>query len=147
MNDQNLTTDAIVAVVSPVSNSGSLYSALTHKCNVKRRDVNASRDALNEIDYGNTIDWANIYIDLPCRLEIVRANPIEFKPTGERMKPKTILYVDASTPLKPEDRVYMLDNRTTGLPKQQEFVVQGALPAMNMIRQPRHHLEYRLALP
>ena len=142
---KSLTNDSIVSVISPVS-AGASFFLLTHKCNVKRRAENPSANILNEPDYGVPQDWVNVYVNLPCRLEIT-SSQIQFKPTGERVPPMNVLYIDASTPLKVQDRVWFLDTNVTGLGVVQEFIVQGAKPALNMLGLPQHHLEYELLVP
>jgi hypothetical protein len=145
MPNINLTSDSFVAVQSPVV-SGSIFAALTMKCNVKRRAGNPVKDILNAPNYGKVDNWVNIYINLPCRLEIKQSS-IQFKPTGERVEPTNILYVDASTPLNIEDRVFMVSSdNVSGLGYQQEFIVSGVMPAISMIGGIDHY-EYSLIIP
>jgi len=140
---KRFTNDGVVAVVSPII-AGPMFSMFNMKCNVKRRASTPTKDILNAPSYGTVDTWDNVYVNIPCRLEIIKS-PIQFKPTGERVLPVNILYVDCSTPLKIQDRI-ILDNKYTGLRYSQEFIVQGAQPALDMLRRPQHHLEYRLTL-
>lgn len=142
---KQFTSDASVASNS-ISYGGATFFMLTMICSVKRRADNYSVDILNEPSYGDVKDWDNIYVNIPCRLEVSNSN-IQFKPTGERIPPKNILYVDASTPLQVEDRVIFSNNNVNGLGFQQEFIVQGCVPALDQIGQPSHHLEYELLCP
>jgi hypothetical protein len=144
MERLQFTTDAIVSNLTSVI-SGPMYAMFSMKCNVKRRNSNPIKDLLNAPSYGKTDTWANVYINIPCRLETIKSQ-IQFKPTGERAEPINILYVDCSTPLKIEDRI-ILDNKFTGLRYSQEFIVQGAVVALDMLRRPQHHLEYKLIIP
>jgi hypothetical protein len=144
MADKTFTTEGIVTIVLPVI-AGTMFFALPHLCNVKRRVETPSKNVLNEPDYGKSKDWANIYVNLPCRLEI-SSSKVQFAPTGLRVPPINRLYVDASTPLKVMDRVYF-NPSVSGLGVVQEFIVQGAMPALDMVGQPSHHLEYELIIP
>jgi hypothetical protein len=126
---------------------GPLTFMLQQKCTVKRRALVPAVDILNAPSYGKVINWSNVYVNLPCRLEVYSPSSIQFKPTGERIEPSNILYVDCSTPLKPEDRVFLLNIEDTGLYYYQEFIVQGAVPALTMMGLPQHHLEYNLIVP
>ncbi len=140
------TSDAYVGV-PPTVNAGPMFFALTMLCNVVRRSSAPTSDSLNAPSYGTVDTWVPVYVNLPCRLEIYRQSMIQFKPTGERIEPRTYMYVDASTPLQVEDRIFFLNNSVTGLGQQQEFIVQGALPGVDMIGQPNHHIEYELLVP
>jgi hypothetical protein len=145
---KSLSNDGYVSVVSP-GISGPMWALFTHKCNVKRRATYPIKDALNAPSYGTVNTWMNVYVNLPCRLEI-SSSDIQFKPTGERVAPTNILYVDVSTPLKIEDRVFMVfdsKNDVAGLGYQQEFIVQGTVPALTMLGQTGHHSEYILVMP
>jgi hypothetical protein len=145
MSDKSFTNSGTIANKT-IASGGAMNFALTMKCNVKRRNPNASKNALNEIDYGKVKDWDNVYINIPCRLEI-QSSPIQFKPTGERVAPMNILYVNASTPLKVEDRVFIGNTDAVGLNIVQEFIVQGTKPALSMVGLPTDHLEYDLLIP
>lgn len=144
---KTFTSDGSVATITPVD-AGPLFFALTQLCNVQRRSSNPSYDSMNAPDYGPVKDWPTVYVNIPCRLEIkILSSAIQFKPTGERIQPQNVLYVDASTPLNVEDRVFILNNSVPGLEYAQEFIVQGTNPALNMIGLPYHHLEYELIVP
>jgi hypothetical protein len=119
-------------------------SFYTLKCTVKHR-LQGTRDMLNAPSYGEPSSWETIYTDLPCSLEVYSKSDIQFKPTGERMEPTNILYVGIDTPLDIEDRIYFA-GVDSGLGYDQEFVVQGANPAIDMMGQ-IDHLEYELIIP
>ena len=144
MPDKTFTTDSTIGVTPPII--GGMSWLLSHKCNVRRRPTNPSRNVLNELSYGKVDTWNYVYVNIPCRLEISQST-IQFKSTGERVEPTNILYVDFSTPLNVEDRIFMIDTSTTGLGLNQEFIVQGTTPALDMVGQPKHHLEYHLIIP
>ena len=146
MPNQNFTVDSVITSLTTTPLSGFINPAFIHICNVKRRNNNL-KDLLNAPDYGYTDNWDNVYINLPCRLEISNPSDIQFKETGERIKPTNILYVDFATPLKAEDRIYILNSDLVSLGYGTEFIVQGRIPALDMIRKPRHHLEYNLIVP
>jgi len=114
------------------------------KCIVKRRSA-ISRDILNAPDYGNVSNWDIIYDALPCSLEVYQKSDIEFKPTGERVEPVNILYVGPDALLDVEDRIFF-NGVDSGLGYDQEFIIQGCNPALDMLGGIEHY-EYEMIIP
>jgi hypothetical protein len=65
----------------------------------------ASRDSFNNPIYGApTAGWTTVYSAMPCKLAF-SGTPIEFSPTGERVKPSGVLYFSSDNVLQHEDRI------------------------------------------
>jgi hypothetical protein len=107
---------------------------------IKRRlDVSiASRDSLNNPVYGApTASWTTVYSNMPCKLAF-SGTPIEFAPTGERVKPQGVLYYSKDYTLQHEDRILT--------PGGIEYVLTSIQTAY-MTSQVISHMEGNLELP
>jgi hypothetical protein len=74
---------------------------------VQRRvnSASAPRDSFNNPVYGApTATWPVVYTNMPCRLAF-SGTPIEFSPTGERVKPSGVVYYPTNYTLFHEDRI------------------------------------------
>jgi hypothetical protein len=117
-----------------------IHFLLNKEVIVKRRDnwetAPAPRDILNAPSYGSTDSWTTIYPALRCRIETTNA-PIQFKPTGERVPPSCLMYIDEDVDIKAEDRIYDGDNYYIVEGKQTHWDTVGGV----------HHYEYSLLVP
>jgi hypothetical protein len=65
----------------------------------------ASRDSFNNPVYGApTAGWTTVYSTMKCKLAF-SGTPIEFAPTGERVKPQGVMYFSSDNILQHEDRI------------------------------------------
>lgn len=107
---------------------------------VKRRqdwvDGLIARDILNAPDYGTPDNWNIVYPALKCRIEY-SSNSIEFKQTGERLRPSIIMYLDDDVDVRAEDRIY--DGKDI-------YIVDGKQIYYNTVGEV-HHFEYNLLVP
>jgi hypothetical protein len=114
---------------------------------VKRRiawdDASATRDALNAPSYGTPDNWKTIYSALKCRIEYVggtrSGSRIEFRPTGERVKPIAIMFIDDDMDIRAEDRI--IDSVGVF-----NWIVEGKQILYNTVGG-IHHYEYQLNIP
>ena len=106
---------------------------------VKRRASAGSApvDVLNAPSYGKPDTWETVYPALKCRIEIKFSAPIEFKPTGERIPPRTIMFTNEDVDVRPEDRIYEGDNVWVVEGRQDYFNTVGGI----------HHYEFSLLVP
>ena len=101
----------------------------------------APRDILNAPSYDKPENWETVYPSLKCRIEFVASArygfPIEFKPTGERLQPRTVMFVDDNVDIRPEDRIFDGD---------MVWIVEGKQIYYNTVGG-IHHYEYSLLVP
>jgi len=93
----------------------------------------APRDVLNAPSYGDPTTWDIVYAALKCRIETMGAS-IQFKPTGERIPPQVIMFIDDDVDVRPEDRIF--DGTMT-------WIVEGKQTHYNTVGG-IHHYEYTL---
>jgi hypothetical protein len=98
----------------------------------------ASRDSFNNPIYGApTASWTSPYTNMPCRLAF-SGTPIEFAPTGERVRPEGTMYYPVDYILQHEDRVI-----TSGGIEYVIISIQKAYMTPNVIS----HMEANIQLP
>ena len=98
----------------------------------------ATRDVLNAPNYGTPSTWTTVYAALKCRIEYKMNAPIQFKPTGERVPPPVVMFIDDNVDIRTEDRIFDTEN-------DEEWIVEGRQSYYNSVGG-IHHYEYSLLI-